>query len=48
MDRGAWWATAYGVTRVGHDGATEHVAGTAQEAPKMPGVSLAVYFERGL
>ena len=24
MDRGAWWATVHGVTKVGHDGATEH------------------------
>ena len=23
MDRGAWWATVHGVTRVGHDLATE-------------------------
>ena len=23
-DRGAWWAAVYGVTRVGHDGASEH------------------------
>ena len=23
MDRGAWWATVHGVTRVGHDRATD-------------------------
>ena len=23
MDRGAWWATVHGVTRVGHNGETE-------------------------
>ena len=25
MDRGAWWATVYGVARVGHDLKAEHV-----------------------
>ena len=25
MDRGAWWATAHGIIRVGYDRAMEHV-----------------------
>ena len=24
MDRGAWWATGYGVARVGYDRVTKH------------------------
>ena len=31
MDRGAWWATVHGVTRVGHDLATEQQVETAQD-----------------
>ena len=32
MDRGAWWATVHGVTRVGHDLATRQ-----QQAPYIMG-----------
>ena len=30
MDRGAWWATFHGVTRVGHDSMTKPPPGTIQ------------------
>ena len=35
MDRGAWWATVHGVTRVGHDLATKPMAQTVKNLPAM-------------
>ena len=35
MDRGAWWATVHGVTRVGHDLATKPMVQTVKNLPAM-------------